>query len=194
MARHVCPWWIGYFLLNPLRRLRESPTRLLGPYVRAGMTVLEPGCGMGYFTIDLARLVGPRGRVVAVDVQERMLAGLRRRAARAAVLERLDIRTAGPDGLGIGDLAGRVDLAAVLHMAHEVPDADAFFAELAAALRPGGRVIVVEPRGHVSQEAFAATLAAAARQGLAPDGTSAPVTGLAAVLRRPAPDEGEDGD
>lgn len=77
MAKHVCPWWLGYWLVSPLRRLWEHPVRMLGPFVREGMLVLEPGCGMGFFTLDLARMVGPRGRVVAVDVQERMLAGSR---------------------------------------------------------------------------------------------------------------------
>ena len=80
MSNRVCPWWIGYILLNPLRRIRQDPRRLLGPLVREGMTVLEPGSGMGYFTLDLARMVGPGGRVVAVDLQDRMLKALRRRA------------------------------------------------------------------------------------------------------------------
>ena len=83
MAHRVCPWWIGYFLASPLRKLRQDPHAVLSPFVREGMVVLEPGPGMGFFTLELARLVGPRGRVVAVDVQARMLSGLRRRARRA---------------------------------------------------------------------------------------------------------------
>ena len=66
----VCPWWLGYWLVNPLRRFLEDPGSLYGELIREGMTVLEPGCGMGYFTLDLARRVGPSGRVVALDVQE----------------------------------------------------------------------------------------------------------------------------
>jgi tRNA A58 N-methylase Trm61 len=50
-------------LVNPLRRLVHAPLALLRPYVKEGMTVLEPGPGMGFFTLDLARLVGPTGRV-----------------------------------------------------------------------------------------------------------------------------------
>ncbi len=91
---HTCPWWFGYFLLNPLRRLAQGPTRVLGPFVWPGMLVVEPGCGMGFFTIDLAPMVGPHGRVVAVDLQEEMLAGLRRRATRAGLERRIDIRLA----------------------------------------------------------------------------------------------------
>ena len=77
MAEHrVCPSWAGYLLASPVRKLLQNPTRILEPYVRAGMNVLEPGPGMGFFTLELARLVGPEGRVVAVDVQPAMIAGL----------------------------------------------------------------------------------------------------------------------
>ncbi len=64
----VCPWYLGYLLASPLRRLLENPERMLRPYVRPGMTVLEPGSGMGFFSLPLARLVGAEGRVVCVDL------------------------------------------------------------------------------------------------------------------------------
>lgn len=80
MAGHdVCPWWVGYFLASPLRRLIQDPGLVLYPHVHAGMTVLEPGPGMGFFTLELARLVGAAGRVLAVDVEPRMIRGLQRR-------------------------------------------------------------------------------------------------------------------
>lgn len=163
---HTCPWWFGYFLLNPLRRLTQSPSRVLRPFVREGMTVVEPGCGMGYFTLDLARMVGPRGRVVAIDLQERMLAGLRRRAARAGLAGRIDARLARVDRLGIDDLRAQVDLALAFYVVHEVAAPCAFFAELAAALKPDGRILVVEPPLHVSRAGFARSLAAAESAGL----------------------------
>jgi len=75
MSKRVCPWWLGYLLASPIRRLLHNPTRILTPFVRPGMTVLEPGPGMGYFTLELARLVGTSGRVVAVDVQPKMIGG-----------------------------------------------------------------------------------------------------------------------
>src|SRR4030065_1881836 len=62
-----------------------------------GMTVFEPGPGKGYFTIELARLAGRLGRVVAIDVQPNMLAELRRRAGRAGLRDRIDARQ-GPGG------------------------------------------------------------------------------------------------
>lgn len=161
----VCPWWLGPLLANPLRRLVQDPARILGPLLREGMTVLEPGPGMGFFTLEVARRVGPRGRVVAVDLQPEMLAGLRRRAARAGLEDRIETRSARRESLGVADLAGQVDLALALLVVHELPDPGRFFAELRAVLAPTGKVLVVEPRGHVAPASFEASLAAAARAG-----------------------------
>ena len=163
---HTCPWWFGYFLLNPLRRLAQRPTRVLRPFVRPGMLVVEPGCGMGFFTLDLARMVGPDGRVVAIDLQEKMLAGLRRRAARAGLEGRIDMRRARPDCLGIADLAGQVDLVLAFYVVHEIREPAGFFAEIATALKADGAVLVAEPPLHVSRAAFETSLATAERAGL----------------------------
>ncbi len=162
MAHRVCPWWLGYFLATPLRKLRQDPHAILSPFVRDGMVALEPGPGMGFFTLELARLVGSSGRVVAVDLQERMLASLRRRARRAGLLERIETRTVDETTMAVGDLAGRVDFALAFAMVHEVPDPGRFFAEVAAALKPGARMLLAEPKGHVKAAAFDATLQIAA--------------------------------
>ncbi len=104
-------WWLGYLLASPLLRLMANPRKLLAPYVHEGMTVLEPGPGMGFFTLELARLVGASGRVVALDIQSKMLDGLKRRLAKAGLLERVNIRLVGPDTMGLAEWAGSVDFA-----------------------------------------------------------------------------------
>lgn len=154
MSTHTCPWWLGYLLVTPLRRLKEKPEEILGPYVRPGMTVLEPGPAMGFFTLELARLVGPGGRVVSVDLQEKMLAALRRRAQKAGLADRIETRRCRQDDLGIGDLAGKVDFVPLIYVLHEVSDQDQFLRAIFAALKPGGALLFVEPRRHVSAEAF----------------------------------------
>jgi SAM-dependent methyltransferase len=165
MAQRVCPWWLGYLLANPIRRWFEDPAELLAPYVREGMTVLEPGPGMGFFTLDLARLVGPSGRVVAVDLQPRMLSSLKRRAARAGLLDRLDVRLASSNSLGVADLAGTVDFSLVFAVVHELPAVQTFFAELGQASKPGAAVLLAEPTGHVKAAQFEAELEVAAKAG-----------------------------
>ena len=87
-AGNICPWWLCPTFDNPLRRLIQDPDRILAGLVQPGETALDIGCGMGYFSIPLARLVGPEGKVICVDLQEQMLAGVRRRAERAGVADR----------------------------------------------------------------------------------------------------------
>ena len=164
---HVCPWWLGYLLASPLRRIECQPAKVLGPHVRPGMTVLEPGPGMGFFTLELARLAGSSGRVIAVDIQPRMLDRLRRRAAKAGVLDRLDARLAAPDSLGIADLAGTVDFTLAFFMVHELPTAAGFFREVAQASKSGARLLFAEPKGHVKAPTFDAELQAARDAGFA---------------------------
>ena len=167
MSHRVCPWWLGYLLASPVRRLMCDPAKIIGPYVREGMTVLEPGPGMGFFTLELARRVGPSGRVVAVDSQPKMLRGLKRRAEKAGLLERVDARLADSHSLGVADLGGAVDFALVFAVVHELPAAGTFFIEVAAALKPGAKLFFAEPKGHVNDLQFAAELKAATKAGLA---------------------------
>jgi ubiquinone/menaquinone biosynthesis C-methylase UbiE len=165
MGHRVCPWWLGYFLISPLRRLQVNPAKLLSPFVREGMTVLEPGPGMGFFTISLARLVGPKGRVVAVDVQPKMIRKLKRRVAKAGLQPRVDARLVAADAMGISDLRGRVDFILAFAVVHEMPSAGPFFAEAAAASKPGARLLLVEPAGHVKDAELEAELRDAAQAG-----------------------------
>jgi ubiquinone/menaquinone biosynthesis C-methylase UbiE len=162
---HVCPWWVGYLLVTPLRRLFENPTKILGPHVKPGMTVLEPGCGMGFFSLDLARMVGPNGRVVCADIQEKMIARLLRRARKAGLADRIETSVCTANDLNLDHWLGSVDLATAIHMLHEVPDPQAFLTQVHDLLKPGGRLLILEPKGHVTAEAFETTLALARRSG-----------------------------
>jgi ubiquinone/menaquinone biosynthesis C-methylase UbiE len=188
----VCPWWLGYFLISPVRRWIEDPERLLEPWVRPGMVILEPGCGMGYFTLPMARMVGPTGRVLCVDLQQKMLDRLTKRARRAGLLERLDLIRCKTDDLAVADWRGRVDLAVAIHMVHEVPDKARLLRQLFEVLRPGGTLMIREPAGHVSQAQFDATLATAREAGFASSAAERSGRSLTAGLRKPAinPDQG----
>jgi ubiquinone/menaquinone biosynthesis C-methylase UbiE len=149
------------------------------------MTVLEPGGGMGFFSLPLARLVGAEGRVVCVDLQPRMVDGLRRRARKAGLLDRLETAVCSAEDLGIGKWEGRIDLALVIHVIHEVPDPDRFLRQIHAALRPGGRLVVIEPKGHVRPAQFGKTLALAETVGFRRDLQAATTNPLQATLWRP---------
>ncbi|MBD3221621.1 methyltransferase domain-containing protein [bacterium] len=151
---HAAPWWIGYLLINPLRRLLQDPERMLRPHVAPGRTVLEVGPGMGYFTLPIARMVGRHGRVIAIDCQERMLETLARRAATAGLDRTVTTQTCRPHSLGVGRLADAVDLVVAINVVHEAPDPERMIGEMARTLRPGGRLLLSEPRGHVGRDMF----------------------------------------
>lgn len=167
MKHGVCPWWLGYLLASPVRRLLQDPAKILAPYIREGMTVLEPGPGMGFFTLELARLVGTDGRVIAVDVQPKMLERLKRRAGAAGVSERVDARVCSSDSLGLADVAGRVDFTLAFAVVHEMPSEATFFAEAAGASKAGASLLVTEPSGHISSAQFESELAIAFQAGFA---------------------------
>ncbi len=155
---HRCPWWVHYLLVSPLRRLTESPEKLVGPFVEPGMTVLDPGCGFGFFTLPLARMVGAQGKVLAVDVEPRVVERMHRRARKAGLAERIDGRTCQLRDLNLAEYEGRVDLVSVIHTLHEFEDLVGFFAQVALLLKPTGRLLVIEPNGHVTTEQFTAEL------------------------------------
>jgi len=124
--------------------------------------------GHGRLLVKLGGVL-PRaaGRVIAVDIQPRMLAGLKRRVAKAGLLNRVEARLASDGSLGVRDLKGGVDFTLAFAVVHELPDAGQFFAEVAQAQKPGACLLLVEPAGHVKESQFQAELEAAARAGLA---------------------------
>jgi len=185
MAGHVCPWWLGYWLASPVRGwFSEKPEDLLAPYIKEGMTVLEPGPGMGFFTLPLARLVGNSGCVIPIDIQAKMLAGLARRAHHAGLDNRIKMRLARPDSMNLDDLNGTADFALAFAVVHEMPSAGRIFREAAAALKPGALLFLAEPAGHVTAEKFQQELGAAQVAGL--DEINRPTVhrSRAAVLRK----------
>ncbi|MBN2217451.1 MAG: class I SAM-dependent methyltransferase [Pirellulales bacterium] len=160
---HVCPWWSVPLTINPpFRRLLHDPEKIVGPYVESGMTVLDVGCGAGWFSIPMARMVGETGKVIAVDLQPQMLAMLRRRAERAGMASRIQTHGCEWNRLGIEVEA---DFALIFAMLHEVPDQDRMLDEVHRLLKHDGRLLLAEPPLHVSKKRFANEVAIAKRAG-----------------------------
>jgi 2-polyprenyl-3-methyl-5-hydroxy-6-metoxy-1,4-benzoquinol methylase len=184
-AHRVCPWWFGYFLASPIRKLRYNPRTLLAPYVKEGMTVLDFGSAMGFFSIPLAQMVGPAGKVICMDMQEKMLARLKKRAQKAGVSAQIDARLCTQGLPGLEPLAGTIDFALLFAVVHEVPARAALFAGVASALKPRANLLLAEPKGHVSAEEFARTLAIAKQQGFIEVATPHISRTFAVLLQRP---------
>lgn len=183
--KHMCPWWLGYVLLIPFRRFAQDPQNILSPFVREGMMVLEVGPGMGYFTLTLARLVGASGKVICVDVQEKMLGALQRRAKRAGLYDRISAVLADEGSLRLERFAGKVDFAIAFAVAHEVPDQARLFEQTAQSLRPGAVLLFSEPTGHVTPEGFQKSVAIARSKGFEETNQLHIKRSLTVLLRKP---------
>jgi hypothetical protein len=113
-----------------------------------------------------------------------MLAGLRRRARKAGLLPRIELRLVQPESMQLDDLKGAVDFVLAEAVVHEMPSAQGFFGEAVEALKRGGLLFLVEPSGHVNLEGFRKEVEAAQRAGFEVVIRPAVRNSLAALLRK----------
>ncbi|VVB64251.1 tRNA (adenine(57)-N(1)/adenine(58)-N(1))-methyltransferase TrmI [uncultured archaeon] len=159
----VCPWQHAWFLDNWIRRLIHNPEKIVGKYIEKGQTILDLGCGPGMFSLFMARMVGEEGKVISMDIQEEMLQILRRKSEEAGLDSRILLHKSRPDRIGLREKA---DFALAFYMVHEVPDKAGFLSEVATLVKPLGRVLIVEPKLHVSKSSFEETVEVAQSTGL----------------------------
>jgi ubiquinone/menaquinone biosynthesis C-methylase UbiE len=159
---HVCPVERAGSLDLRIRRWIQNPRKILVPYIKQGMTVLDFGCGPGFFTVDLAELVGETGQVIAVDLQEGMLDRLRKKIQNTELQDRILLHQCEANRIG---WSKPVDFFLAFYMLHEVPDPEGFFNEMEKILKPQGKGLLVEPPFHVSTSAFEETIRKAQNAG-----------------------------
>jgi len=135
--------WVARFD-DPARDAWQKPDEVIRFLeVAPGETVADIGAGTGYFSVRLARAVGDAGRVLAVDIEPALVEYIGRRVADAG-LEQVRPLRAEPDDPGLGEAA--VDLVFVCDTWHHIDDRLRYLDRLAAALRPGGRLAIVDFR------------------------------------------------
>lgn len=149
--KHICPWWLAYTFDNPLRRYFHDQQVILTPYLREGMTAIDLGCGMGYFSRAMAKIVGDTGKVISADVQQEMLAITRKRAEKDGVAQRIQYLLAKEDNLGVTE---QVDFALAFWMVHEVSETRNFFPQVYNIIKPMGTLLIAEPKMHVTKARF----------------------------------------
>jgi ubiquinone/menaquinone biosynthesis C-methylase UbiE len=189
---HLIPAWMVPLLSLPLRRIWDPPERLVLPLVHPGDRILEVGPGSGFFTFPMAKAAGPGGRLFCVELQETVLGRLRRGVAGRG-LGQVEVRPCGADDLRIQDLEASMDLAVAIDVLHETPDPASTLRQMAAALRPGGVLLIREPRGHCPAPLFQAELAWAVLAGLEPRAGALDFGPRAqvALFRKAGPDQGD---
>ena len=180
-SQRVCPVERAGGLDNRIRRWIHNPQKILGPYVKEGMTVMDVGCGPGLYAIEMALMVGESGRVIAADLQDGMLDLVRKKIVGTEIEDRVILHKCEVAKIGVTDA---IDFALAFYMVHEVPDQQSFYSELATILKPGGQLLVVEPPFHVSVSAFRASLDKADAAGLTASDGPRVLLSKAALLRR----------
>ena len=151
----VCPVALSGSLDNRIRGWLQNPEKILGPYITEGMTVLDVGCGPGFFSLEMAIMVGKSGRVIAADMQEGMLQIVKEKIKGTELEGRILLHKCGENNIGVSEL---VDFVLLFYMVHEVPNKEHFFNEIRTILKPQGQVMIVEPPFHVSKSAFEETV------------------------------------
>ncbi len=165
--KQICPAEKAWHLDNGIRRWLQNPRKILRPFIGEGMTVLDMGCGPGFFALEMARMVGCSGRVIAVDLQQEMLEKLKNRICGTGLADRITLHQSAADEIGIIE---KVDFALCFYLVHELPSPAQFFRELKNLLKPEGMVFIAEPSFHVPQKAFSDTVEKAINAGFIPAG------------------------
>ncbi|MBN1118270.1 MAG: class I SAM-dependent methyltransferase [Bacteroidales bacterium] len=155
---HICPPWVGRLMINPARKLFQNPRKILSGYIQPGMNILEVGPGMGYFSIPMAKMLLPGGKIVCVDVQEKMLKVLKSRALKANTNGTVETILASGISLNLNEWKEKIDFALLFAVVHEVLDQKLLFSEVFDSLKKGGVVLFAEPKGHVNEHAFQASI------------------------------------
>jgi ubiquinone/menaquinone biosynthesis C-methylase UbiE len=159
----VCPVELANSLDSKIRRWLQNPRKILASYIIEGMTILDIGCGPGFFSIEMAKMVGKSGKVVSADLQEGMLQKLGNKIRGTELEERIKLVKCDKGKINISE---RVDFILAFYMVHEVPDKDSFFKELKNILNENGQFLIVEPKlFHVSQKEFELTTKLAENNG-----------------------------
>lgn len=137
------------------RKWLQDPRKILGPYIKEGMVVLDVGCGPGFFSVDIAGMVGKTGRVIASDLQDGMLQKLREKIEETELQKRITLHKCEKNRLGLSD---GVDFILAFYVLHEISNQEDFFKEIKPILRPNRQILIVEPPFHTSKKEFDETI------------------------------------
>lgn len=149
----VCSHSHSFFLDNFIRKIVQNPKKIIGEYIKDGDTVMDIGCGSGFFSIEMAKMVGNSGRVYAIDLQKQMLEKLEKKLFKQNLTKQFILHNCPQEKIG---LKGKIkaDFILAYYMVHETPDPIKFLKEIKSMLKKGGKFLLVEPLFHVSKKHF----------------------------------------
>ncbi|KQC08956.1 MAG: methyltransferase type 11 [Smithella sp. SDB] len=147
----LCPVERAGGLDSKIRRWIQNPRNILKSYIKEGMTVLDVGCGPGFFSTEMAGMVGTSGRVIAVDLQDGMLQKVKAKIQGTELEKRITLHKSDKKRIGLSD---KVDFVLAFYVVHELLNQNDFFEELKTILKPKGKVLIVEPLFIVKKAEF----------------------------------------
>ena len=177
----VCSHTHSFFLDNIFRRLLQNPEKIVGEYLKEGDLAIDLGCGPGYFSIDMAKMVGGSGKVFAVDLQKEMLEKARKKAKVLSLEVRMVFHNCPQDRIGLSEDI-KADFILAFYMVHETPDPEKFLSEVKTLLKKQGKFLLVEPAFHVSKKQFQEIARTAEKIGFKPLGSPAKKGGRSLLL------------
>ena len=167
MDKHVCPSEFYSTLDIGLRKYIHDANKMFSPYLKAGQSAADIGCGPGFFSVGLAKIVGESGKVVACDIQESGLDILSRKIDGSPLEGIISVHQSTIHSIA---LTAKFDFILNFWMLHEVDDKENFMTEIHAMMKPESFYMIVEPRFHVPLKAFQKEVNIALNAGLKPVG------------------------
>ena len=178
----ICPVRHAGTLDNKIRKWIQDPKKILRPYIKRGMTVLDLGCGPGFFTISMAEMVGRSGKVIAADVQDGMLKILQDKIKGTDVENIICVHKCDKGSIGF---SGYADLVLAFYVIHEISNVQNIFMEIHNLLKDSGILLIIEPKYiHVSKKDFEHTVRSAVKLGFEHMGNLSIFMSQGVILRK----------
>ena len=148
--KSYCHLRLAGLLDNRLRKYFHNPNKILKPFIKKNMIVLDFGCGPGVFSIEMAQLLESTGKVIAIDMQKGMLDIIKRKIEGTPIEKIIELQQCTQEKVGLSE---NVDFALMFYVVHEVPNMENLFAEILPKINKDGLLMIVEPKV-VSKETF----------------------------------------
>lgn len=129
----------------------QNPKKILGPYVKPGMTVLDLGCGPGFFTTEIASLLDHSGKVIAADIQDGMLDKLVQKISGTELEGIIQVHKCQEKSLKLTD---KIDFVLAFYSFHEMSGFENIIDEIKLLLKQDGVIFIAEQKFHVQKNAF----------------------------------------
>jgi len=129
----------------------QNPKKILGPYLKPGMTVLDLGCGPGFFTTEIARMLDHSGKVIAADIQNGMLDKVAQKISGTELEGIVQIHKCQEKSVNLTD---KIDFVLAFYSFHEMSSFENIIDEIKLLLKQDGEIFIAEQKFHVRKNAF----------------------------------------